>query len=170
MTDLTLSRRRFLMAAGAASALPASVRAAQFREIMWEDLIPPGVPYSEIIGEGEMDEAKDLWAPIFDANGIKLNEALSGQMIKMPGYIVPIDPDAQGVREFILAPYLGACIHVPPPPPNQLVYVTSETPWEPESLWDAIWVYGQLNTRLQSTEVAEIGYELIAHKIELYQW
>lgn len=170
MTDLFLSRRRFVLSASAATVLPLQASANPFREIMWEDLIPPGVPYSEIIGEGEMDEANDTWLPVFDENGAKMNTALNGKMVKLPGYIVPLDTGAQGVREFILVPYVGACIHVPPPPPNQLVYVKTDTPWPSDSLWDAIWVYGKMNARLQSTEIAEIGYELIADKIELYQW
>lgn len=137
---------------------------------MWEDLIPPGVPYSEIIGEGDLDEVNDTWAPIFDANGTKLNEALNGAYIKMPGFILPLEVGAAGVSHFILVPYIGACIHVPPPPPNQLVVVNSKVPWPGDQLWDAIWVYGRMQTQLQSTELAETGYALAADKIEKYNW
>lgn len=172
MSDATrINRRQILLSASAASLLPLRAQASEeFREIMWEDLIPPGVPYSEIIAEGDLDEINDTWAPIFDENGVKLNTALNGQRVKLPGYIVPLETGVDGVSEFIFAPYLGACIHVPPPPPNQLVFVTTQTPWPSDSLWDAIWVYGQMNARLQTTELAEIGYELIAEKIEFYQW
>lgn len=161
--------RRTLLAGLAA--LPATrLSAEQPREIMWEELIPPGVPYSEIIGEGEMDEAADTWLPIFDANGTKFNEALNGQMIRMPGYVLPLDNLMDATQDFILVPYQGACIHVPPPPPNQLVLVHAETPWRLESIFDAVWVEGRLTTSLQSTELAEIGYFLEANKMELYQW
>ena len=67
-------------------------------------------------------------------------------------------------------PYVGACIHVPPPPPNQLVFVTTETPWPAQDLWDAIWVSGRLSAKLQSTELAEIGYEIRAERIAIYEW
>lgn len=141
-----------------------------FREITWDDLIPPGVPYSEIIGEGEMDEQADTWKPIFDENATKLNTALDGASVKLPGYIIPLETGADGVTSFVLVPYVGACIHVPPPPPNQLAFVTTETPWPSDNLWDAIWVYGRLSAKLQSTELAEIGYQIAADTIEIYEW
>jgi len=144
--------------------------AAPFREITWDDLIPPGIPYAEIIGEGEYDEQADTWSPVFDENATKLNATLDGVPVKLPGYIIPLDMGADGVTSFILVPYVGACIHVPPPPPNQLVFVTTETPWPSEDLWDAVWVFGKLSAQLQSTEIAEIGYQLVADRIEIYEW
>lgn len=164
------TRRHFCLAAGAGSVLPLRAQAAPFREITWDDLIPPGVPYSEIVGEGEKDEQNDIWNPIFDENATKLNTALDGVSVKLPGYIIPLDTGAEGVTSFVLVPYVGACIHVPPPPPNQLVFVTTATPWPSDSLWDAIWVYGRLSARLQSTEIAETGYQIAAENIEIYEW
>ncbi|AVW89894.1 DUF3299 domain-containing protein [Celeribacter baekdonensis] len=169
-TQLPLTRRQFGCLALATAALPRMAFAMPFQDLTWEELIPPGVPYSEIIGEGALDEKNDTWNPIFDENATKLNTALDGASVKLPGYIVPLEIGAEGVSAFILAPYTGACIHVPPPPANQLVYVTSQTPWPLDKLLDAIWVYGRLNARLQSTEIAEIGYEIVARKIELYDW
>jgi hypothetical protein len=67
-------------------------------------------------------------------------------------------------------PYVGACIHVPPPPPNQLVFVTTAEPWPSDQLWDAIWVTGTLSASMQSTTLGDIGYELAANSIELYEW
>lgn len=164
------TRRQFLLATGAGTLMPIAARAAPFREITWDDLIPPGVPYSEIIGEGEVDEQNDTWNPIFDENATKLNTALDGVSVKLPGYIIPLDTGAEGVTSFVLVPYVGACIHVPPPPPNQLVFVTTATPWPSDNLWDAIWVYGRLSAGLQSTEIAEIGYQIAAENIEIYEW
>lgn len=164
-----ITRRRFVLAASAA-ALPLRAAAAPFREITWDDLIPPGVPYAEIVGEGNYDEQNDTWNPVFDANATKLNTALDGASVKLPGYIIPIDTGAEGMTSFILVPYVGACIHVPPPPPNQLVFVTTGTPRPSDNLWDAIWVYGRLTAQMQSTEIAEIGYRMVADKIEVYQW
>ncbi len=163
-----LSRRTALI--GGLSALSLPVRAATAREITWYDLIPPGVPYAEIIGEGELDEVNDTWAPIFDENATKLNEELNGAYIKMPGFIIPIELSTQGVTDFVLVPYVGACIHTPPPPPNQLVFVSSETPWPSDDLWDPVWVTGMMKTQLQSTEIAETGYALKADKMETYIW
>ena len=139
-------------------------------EITWDDLIPPGVPYSEILAEGEMDARNDIWRPIFDANATKLNPVLDGAYIKMPGYIIPIDLSTKGLTSFVLVPYVGACLHTPPPPPNQLVFVTTQTPWPSEALWDAVWVTGLMQHEIQSTEVADTGYVLKADQMEVYEW
>lgn len=165
-----LSRRQILALSAAAMAIPRTAIAATPLEIAWEDLIPPGLPYPEIIGEGYMDEEADFWAPIFDENATKLNEDLNGKLIRMPGFILPLDFEAEGLREFVLVPYMGACIHVPPPPPNQLVFVTTEKPFPSDDMWDAVWVTGLLSTQPMSTEVAEVGYTLAARKIEIYEW
>jgi len=159
------------MATAAASlGLPRAALASVATEITWDELIPPGVPYSEIIGEGEMDERNDLWLPIFDSNATKLNPSLDGAYIKMPGYIIPMELNADGVKTFVLVPYVGACLHVPPPPPNQLVFVTAETPWPSEDLWEAVWVTGKMTHDIQDTDVAQVGYALDASKIEVYVW
>lgn len=171
LTQPTKLTRRTALALGLAGVVtPRFAFAAAAREITWDDLIPPGVPYSEIIGEGELDEVNDTWNPIYDANATKLNETLNGAYIRMPGYIVPLELGANGVTRFLLVPYVGACIHTPPPPPNQLVFVSSETPWPSDQLWDAVWVTGVMHTRLQSTELGETGYALTADKMEIYEW
>ena len=167
---MQLSRRNLLASGVACATLPRIASAAAAQEIMWEDLIPPGVPYSEIIGGGELDEINDLWNPIFDENATKLNPLLDGAYIKMPGFIIPIEFTASSVSSFVLVPYRGACIHTPPPPPNQLVFVTAETPWPSDELWEPVWVTGQMRHELQSTEVAETGYALRADEMEVYIW
>ena len=167
---MTMNRRHMIASglAGTLFGLPAAAKTPL--EISWDDLIPPGVPYSEIIGQGVMDEASDTWNPIFDDNATKLNEALDGVLIRMPGYIIPLEIGADGVTDFILVPYVGACIHTPPPPPNQLVMARTETPWPSDQLWDAVWVVGVMHTQLQSTEVAETGYALNITSMEIYEW
>ncbi|PIB26798.1 hypothetical protein BFP76_10370 [Amylibacter kogurei] len=164
------SRRQLIASAGATLALPRVAWAVEAQEIMWDDLIPPGVPYSEIIGEGEMDEENDSWNPIFDENATKLNPAFNGAFIKMPGFIIPIEMSVGGVSSFVLVPYVGACIHTPPPPPNQLVFVTTKTAWPSKDMWEAAWVTGEIKHELQTTEVAQTGYTLVAEKMEIYVW
>ncbi|AUQ66167.1 DUF3299 domain-containing protein [Phaeobacter inhibens] len=165
-----LNRRSALCLLGAGAAIPGTAIAKTPREIAWEDLIPPGVPYSEIIGEGELDELNDTWNPIYDDNGLKLNENLNGAYIKMPGFIIPFEIGAQGVTEFMLVPYVGACIHTPPPPANQLVMVTAGTPWPGDQLWDPVWVTGVLRTELQSTNLGQTGYSIAAEDMTVYEW
>ena len=165
-----LNRRMTLMLLSGALAAPKTALAATPTEITWDDLIPPGVPYSEIIGEGEMDEASDLWNPIYDANGVKLNEDLNGTYIKIPGYIIPFEITAEGVTDFMLVPYVGACIHTPPPPANQLVMVNAAKPWPGDQLWDPVWVIGMMHTQLQPTDFGQTGYSIGADQMEVYEW
>lgn len=165
-----LSRRQLIAAGLAASTLPRFAQAREPKEIMWDDLIPPGVPYSEIIGEGDMDVVNDTWRPVYDENATKFNETLNGEFIRMPGFIIPLEFDGLGVTEFILVPYVGACIHTPPPPANQLVLVETATPWPNTELWEAVWVEGLLSMEMVETNLADIGYALSAESIEIYQW
>lgn len=167
---MQVSRRKLITSALASAALPRAALAKTPTEITWDDLIPPGVPYSEIVAAGEMDETNDIWQPVFDENATKLNPVLDGAYIKMPGYIIPIDQSTDGVTSFVLVPYVGACLHTPPPPANQLVFVTTNKPWPSDNLWEAVWVTGQMQHELQSTEVAETGYLLKAEEMETYVW
>ncbi|MEM9967506.1 MAG: DUF3299 domain-containing protein [Pseudomonadota bacterium] len=164
------TRRAVLHSLGSVALASTSAQAAAPRDVAWDDLIPPGVPYSEIIGEGDMDVINDTWRPVYDENAIKLNEDLNGAYIRMPGYIIPLEMGSQGIIEFILVPYVGACIHVPPPPANQLVLVASRVPWRGMGLWDPLWATGELSTRLQSTNLGDIGYFLKADRLEPFEW
>jgi len=165
-----LDRRTALTLMSGAAVAPQAAIAATPREVMWEDLIPPGVAYSQIIGEGEIDLVNDTWNPIYDANGIKLNQDLNGAYIKMPGFIIPFEVSSAGVTHFMLVPYVGACIHTPPPPANQLVMVNSAQPWPGDQLWDAVWVTGTMRTQLQSTDLGQTGYAITADAMEVYIW
>lgn len=167
---MKITRRHMLLSAIATAGFARPVSAAKPWEIGWDDLIPPGVPYAEIIGEGDLDEVNDTWAPVFDANATKLNEKLDGAFIRMPGFILPLEIGTKGITDFILVPYVGACIHVPPPPPNQLVFARTKTPWPSDELWDPVWVVGTMRTRLQTTKLAQTGYALSVASMEIYEW
>jgi uncharacterized protein len=165
-----LTRRLTLSLLSASAIAPGSAFAKTPKVLSWDDLIPQGVPYGEIIGQGEMDVATDQWSPIFDENASKLNEELNGALVKIPGFIIPIEQSSKGVTQFMLVPYVGACIHTPPPPANQLVLVDAKKPWPNDKLWDAVWVSGTLRTQLQSTDLGETGYALRASAMEVYEW
>lgn len=167
---MKVSRRHLILASTAFAVVPNSCFASTPREITWDDLIPAGVPYGEIIGEGIVDEKQDTWLPVFDKNASKLNPDLNGAFIKIPGYIIPFDQTNLGVTSFILVPYVGACIHTPPPPPNQLIFVETNDPWMQDNLWDPVWVTGNINHDTQVTDIAELGYALEASKIEIFEW
>lgn len=165
--------RRWVVAgagAGLTSLMVPSARAEKFKELEWDDLIPAGLPYPQIIDEGVMDLIGDTWQPVFDEYARKFVDELDGADVKLPGFIIPLEYSGDGVTGFILAPYYGACIHVPPPPPNQLVYVNTLEPYPNDNLFDAIWVYGKLSINQLFTDVGETGYGMQAERIEIYEW
>lgn len=95
---------------------------------------------------------------------------LEGQVIKLPGYMVPLSYDAQQrVTEFLLVPYFGACIHVPPPPSNQIVYVRVSTGVVQEALHQPFWIEGPLKVQQTNSELAETGYFMLATRVYPYE-
>ena len=97
-----------------------------------------------------------------------VRQELNGSMVKIPGFVIPLEGDDKVITEFLLVPYFGACIHVPPPPANQIVYVKFAKPVPVDNLFDAVWVTGTLSTKGWSGEVATVGYSLQGIKIEPY--
>ncbi len=144
-------------------------------EIKWDDLMP----------EGEIERLQAMYEeqirmlyqadPIIEGSAadaavqfgtFNVVEELDGQNVRIPGYIVPLDLQEGKVTEFLLVPYFGACIHAPPPPPNQTVYVTAKEPVE--FSWDAFWLEGTIKTEKAESELASAAYTLELDKIEPY--
>lgn len=75
-------------------------------------------------------------------------EDLNATSIKIPGYLLPLEFSSRTVTEFLLVPWVGACIHTPPPPPNQIVHVVLEdgNGYESRSIYEPVWVAGELFT------------------------
>jgi hypothetical protein len=72
--------------------------------------------------------------------------SLNGQLVKIPGYLLPLEFSGKEITEFLLVPWVGACIHTPPPPPNQIVHVKSDRPVGNFALFAPIWVTGRMTT------------------------
>ena len=101
---------------------------------------------------------------------VKFNKNLEDKEVKIPGYVLPLDMYGRGINTFLLVPYIGACIHVPPPAPNQIVYVEAENPWEGLAWWEPVYVTGKIKIEHQNIEdLAIVGYELAANNIEYYR-
>jgi hypothetical protein len=92
----------------------------------------------------------------------------NGKIVRLPGFIVPLDFSSTGVTAFILVPFVGACVHVPPPPANQLVFVTTNTPYESKGLYEPVNVIGMFGTSSVKTQLASISYALSADQIVPY--
>ncbi|MCT8162109.1 DUF3299 domain-containing protein [Pseudoruegeria sp. SHC-113] len=160
-----------LAAAGLAPALPAQAFWKDVTELDWADLIPTGsdVTLLEEIRELGVVQHGELSTGFEQVAASGVTEAYNGQEVRLPGFVVPLEFSATGVTQFILAPFVGACIHVPPPPANQLVLVHSAKPYEMSDLFDPVEVTGLFNTAVTSTELAEVGYTIEASKIRRYK-
>jgi hypothetical protein len=116
----------------------------------------------------------------FEAEIARRNEAvvdeLEGRLVRMPGFALPLEFSPAGVRELLLVPYVGACIHVPPPPPNQIVFVRLDEAFMPNDLYTPVWITGRMSVKrmtkalslVDGTADVDSGYELNGLKIEPY--
>jgi hypothetical protein len=106
-------------------------------------------------------------------------KALDGQDVRMPGYLLPLEITDGKVTEFLLVPYVGACIHVPPPPPNQIVHVKldPEDGLKSGNLFDPVWVTGKIKAKsmvkdlflIDGSANIDIGYTMQADRVEPYK-
>lgn len=105
-----------------------------------------------------------------------LVDELDGKHIRVPGYLLPLEFSDTGGTDFLLVPYVGACIHVPPPPPNQIVFVQVSDPYKVQDLYTPVWVTGRMTTKSVSKSLSlvdgqskiAVGYTLSGEKIEEY--
>ena len=168
----TLTTRILLATALLGASLAA---AAQPRTIDWVDLVPesqrsgydPAPPppvHDYLSGDSAALAAMQVmnW---------EVNQALDGQAVRLPGFIVPLELDAEGrVTEFFLVPYFGACIHVPPPPPNQMVYVIMDRGISLDSMYSAYWISGTMATQKRDTSLGAAAYTLAGTLAEEYKF
>lgn len=86
---------------------------------------------------------------------------LDGKKIRIPGFIVPLDDADEQGAEFLLVPYYGACVHTPPPPPNQMAFVSMVDGKHVKlALFDAIWMEGTLRIVNYDSPYGSVGYTI----------
>ena len=106
-----------------------------------------------------------------------VNAVLDGETVRMPGYILPLEFSGKDVTEFLLVPYVGACIHTPPPPPNQIVHVKADKPVANVTVFAPIWVTGRMSTVSAKKSLSlvdgaadiDVGYSMRASLVEPYK-
>ncbi|MEQ9639852.1 MAG: DUF3299 domain-containing protein [Alphaproteobacteria bacterium] len=166
---------RFMLALMlAALAIPAIAATDPPITLQWDQLVPVEQRAKALAGDTiqnmppafrrEDDDPSARRKEILNS----LTAAYNGKRVRIPGFIVPLAMDGTEVKEFLLVPWFGACIHVPPPPPNQIVYVASNEAVSVEDIYDPVWVTGVLTTAVLSTELADTGYTLQGESIEPY--
>jgi uncharacterized protein len=111
------------------------------------------------------------------ARGQAVDQGLDGKLVRIPGYLLPLEFSGKKVSEFLLVPWVGACIHTPPPPPNQIVHVKPDQPVEMSGMFAPVWVTGILSTgalkkslsMIDGTADIDIGYVLQASAVTDYK-
>ena len=108
-----------------------------------------------------------------------VNTKLDGQQVTLAGYLLPLELSENKVTDFLLVPYVGACIHTPPPPPNQIVHAVSDTPtqYEVDKLFQPVSVKGRIKVQSLSKDLfltdgssnIDVGYTMSVEKIEEYK-
>jgi hypothetical protein len=150
---------------------------ATYREAAWEELVPKDwdpvkdlrkLDFSQLDdadprASRALDRMREIWdqAPV--------NRALDGAAIKLPGFVVPLEQTKSGLREFLLVPYFGACIHVPPPPANQIIHVFAAKPVKGVHAMTAVWVSGILKSERKNSAMGMSGYRMEAKVVERYE-
>ena len=145
-------------------------KAAKPQELTWEDLVPQNTLFS--LTEEQTDE------PALSGHSFGVQQSgavvpeLNGKRVKIPAFVVPLDGDEDSLSELLLVPYFGACIHVPPPPSNQIIYYNSDKDSIDVGkldLYRPVWATGTLITEDTDHELAQIGYRMDIEFLEEYK-
>lgn len=165
MVTRSLRRRGVLVGLTAGGMLPGAVFGEEVLDLNWDNLRPKDDTSMPTALQGLIDhDGPPLTSQQPPSSGVRND--WDGRIVRLPGFIVPIDQRGTFVTAFILVPFVGACVHVPPPPANQLVFVTTEKPYESKGLFEPVNVTGRFGAASVSTQLAQIGYALSADKVE----
>ena len=138
-----------------------------YKDMEWLDLMP----------KDEVEALKNAQGLAVDHNakGEQIGSfvtvpGVNNTKIRLAGYVVPVEQTDDGqMTEFFFVPYFGACIHVPPPPPNNIVYVKMAKPIPAADMFNAYWLEGTIKTERLSTDIAATAYVMTGDSLKLYE-
>lgn len=167
-------------------AVKPAVDSKQYRELIWENLIPDSWnPEKELQGinwdnltdaDPRAQQALERMRAVWDS--APAEPSLEGQKVRIAGFVVPLEYKGDEIHEFLLVPYFGACIHTPPPPANQIVHVfTNILPADLKSVLGSklpadfqpmmpFWVNGTLHLDHSASDMGFSSYRMIADSVE----
>jgi uncharacterized protein len=144
--------------------------------IDWKHLVPPEYNPTELIRSYSREAAKlrdndpraqQLAEELRKAwENAPVVESLNNRLVKLAGFLVTLEGDGKTISEFLLVPFFGACIHVPPPPSNQVVLVRTAKPIKLGQMFDMVAVTGRLRTESSRNELASASYVIYATHVE----
>jgi hypothetical protein len=158
---------------------PAPAGAEGVQAIEWKHLVPAGYNPDKLLEKYDREVAnlrdgdpraerlaKELRQAWEDAPVV---QSLNNKTVKLTGFLVTLEGDGKAVSEFLLVPYFGACIHVPPPPSNQIVLVrTGARPFKANQMFDMVSVTGRIRTERARNELASASYVIESTRVEPY--
>ncbi|WP_340694013.1 DUF3299 domain-containing protein [Hyphomonas sp.] len=166
--------------AAEAARIKAELEARGILSVGWEDLMPEGE--EERLAQMYQSQMATLYSGAAIAEGSAADtsvqigtfntvDALNGVKVRIPGYTVPFEYGSKAeITQFLLVPYFGACIHSPPPPPNQTIFVRTDTPIKLKDLAQAVWIEGTMLTQTQNSDLADAAYTIEMTSIEKYEY
>lgn len=146
------------------------------KTLYWEDLVPANE--EDVINEllkrqqeerGTIQHGYGGGGAGWQLKSFNVVPELDGQLVRVPGFVVPLEFTPTGeLDEFLLVPYQGACIHLPPPPPNQIVYAVANEKQQFGDMWSPIWVIGIMRTKQFLNDLGDTAYTLEIQRWEPY--
>ncbi len=157
--------------------LPATPAPGGVRTIQWDELVPadwdPFKDFKDLnfqmLDDGDpranalLKRMREVW------DAAPTNPRLVGQVVRIPGFVVPLEDTNDGLKEFLLVPYFGACIHSPPPPANQIIHVLPKAPAKGFKSMDTVWISGRLTTPRTDSYMGVSGYRIEADAVTRYE-
>lgn len=148
-----------------------------YREIAWEELMPKDWDPLSPLKHLNLDALDDNDPRAIEAlkqaqliwNKAPANDAIDGTKIRIPGFVVALEENNNALKEFLLVPYFGACIHTPPPPANQIIHAHSTKAVAGVRTMDAVWIHGVVKIGGSDTSMGRSGYRMDVVKVEPYE-
>ena len=148
-----------------------------FKLVTWDDLIPkdwdPMKGFKDLdlqtLDDSDpramkaLDELREWWdkAPV--------RQDINKTLIRIPGFVIPLERQKDRMTEFLVVPYFGACIHTPPPPSNQMIHAIAERPVAGFRSMDAAWISGEIETIRSDTGFGAASYRMKVTSVEVYK-
>lgn len=150
---------------------PAGEASGEFRELRWDELSSRHAHARQAAATlrerarhvpDSTRSAADLWDEMQGVQRLATgNPALQGVSVLITGYAVPLERSRDGVRELLLVPYFGACIHAPPPLADQVVHITLPAGLPNLKAMDVLAARGRLELRRHRSDLAASSYVLL---------
>ena len=163
-------------ALAASGAAPAPASTGAFKTITWEALVPPNWdPFKEFRdtnlnalqdGDPRATEMLKRMRQVWD--NAPVNADLVGKAVRIPGFVVPLEDTKDGIKEFLLVPYFGACVHSPPPPSNQIIHVLPKSAVKNLRSMDAVWISGTLTNQQTDSYMGASSWRVEAVSVAPY--